>query len=46
MRTLLLIFCLFFGIATYAQTSINGTVKDTNGDPVPGANIVVVGTTV
>jgi len=46
MRTLLLIFCLFFGIATYGQTSINGTVKDTNGEPVPGANIVVVGTTV
>ncbi len=46
MRTLLFISCLFFGIATYAQTSINGTVKDTNGDPVPGANIVVVGTTV
>lgn len=30
---------------TYAQTTISGTVKDTTGEPLPGANIVVKGTT-
>ena len=32
--------------ASAAQTGkISGTVLDTNGDPIPGANVVIVGTT-
>ena len=34
---------LLLGMGTYAQTVVSGTVTDTNGEPVPGANIVIVG---
>ena len=40
-KLLLLLFCAF----SYAQTSVNGTVSDENGQPLPGANVIVVGTT-
>ena len=43
MRTLLLLSFLLLGMGTYAQTVVNGTVTDQNGDPVPGANVVIVG---
>ena len=39
--SILLLFC--FGL-TYSQTSISGTVLDDNGLPIPGANVIVVGT--
>ena len=39
----LLLFCTL-GIA-FAQTSVSGVVRDSNGDVVPGANIVEKGTT-
>jgi len=39
----LLLFCTV-GIA-FAQTSVSGVVRDSNGDLVPGANIVEKGTT-
>ena len=39
----LLLFCTV-GIA-FAQTSVSGLVRDSNGDVVPGANIVEKGTT-
>ena len=39
----LLLFCTV-GIA-FAQTSVSGVVRDSNGDVVPGANIVEKGTT-
>ncbi len=45
MRTLLFLCFLLVGIGSIAQTTIQGTVKDNNGDPVPGANIVIIGTT-
>ncbi|SFR38027.1 Outer membrane receptor proteins, mostly Fe transport [Robiginitalea myxolifaciens] len=45
MRTLLLLSLLFCGLGGYAQTVTTGTVTDENGEPVPGANIVIVGTT-
>lgn len=43
MRKLLFLSFLLFGLGTYAQTVVSGNVSDENGDPVPGANIVVVG---
>ncbi|MDG1571696.1 TonB-dependent receptor [Robiginitalea sp. M366] len=46
MRTLLLSFMLLAGAGLFAQTSVSGMVTDANGEPVPGANIVVVGTSV
>ncbi len=45
MRTLLFLCFLLIGIGSIAQTTIQGTVKDGNGEPVPGANIVIIGTT-
>ena len=37
---LLLLFCAF----SYAQTTVNGTVTDDSGQPLPGANVIVIGT--
>ncbi len=37
---------LLVGIGGYAQTTVRGTVSDQSGNPVPGANVVIVGTTV
>ena len=44
MKTFLSIVLLFFCSLTYAQTTISGTVVDDSGQPLPGANIIVVGT--
>ena len=43
MRTFFLFSMLLLGMGAYAQTVVSGTVTDTNGEPVPGANIVIVG---
>ena len=43
MRTLLLITLILFGTAGFSQTTINGHVVDQNNEPIPGANIVIVG---
>ena len=40
LRTLVLLFC----VASFAQTTVKGTVNDDSGLPLPGANIIVVGT--
>lgn len=45
MRTFLLLCLMAIGFGLHAQTVVTGNVSDTNGDPVPGANIVVIGTT-
>ena len=45
MKTIIPIFLLFFSGLTFSQTTITGTVTDNNGQPIPGANIIVVGTT-
>ena len=45
MKTILKIFMLFFCAFSFAQTTVKGTVTDNNGQPLPGANIIVVGTT-
>jgi outer membrane receptor protein involved in Fe transport len=44
MRTITQILLLFFCAFCYAQTSVNGTVTDDSGQPLPGANVIVVGT--
>jgi len=45
MKTILSILLLFFCGLTYAQTTISGTVLDDSSLPIPGANVIVVGTT-
>ncbi len=45
MRTITKIILLFFCAFSYAQTTVNGNVLDDNGQPLPGANVIVVGTT-
>tara|TARA_B100001287_G_scaffold35924_1_gene25412 strand:- start:112 stop:3039 length:2928 start_codon:yes stop_codon:yes gene_type:complete len=44
MKTILRIFTLLFGVLSFAQTTVTGTVNDENGMPLPGANVIVVGT--
>ena len=45
MKTILPLLLLFFCGITFAQTtSISGTVVDDSGQPLPGANIIVTGT--
>jgi outer membrane receptor protein involved in Fe transport len=45
MRSILSIFLLFFCATAFSQTTITGLVVDDNEQPVPGANVIVVGTT-
>ncbi|MCK0179502.1 TonB-dependent receptor [Flavobacteriaceae bacterium S0862] len=44
MRTILKIFLFFFCVSSFAQTTIKGKVTDDSGQPLPGANIIIVGT--
>ena len=44
MKTILRIFTLLFGVVSFAQTTVTGTVNDESGMPLPGANVIVVGT--
>ena len=44
MKTILRIFTLLFGVVSFAQTIVTGTVNDPDGMPFPGANVIVVGT--
>ncbi|MDO6471201.1 TonB-dependent receptor [Maribacter sp. 1_MG-2023] len=46
MRTILLLALMVIGTFGYSQTNINGNVVDQNNAPIPGANIVIVGTTI
>ncbi|NHF58775.1 TonB-dependent receptor [Flavobacteriaceae bacterium TP-CH-4] len=43
MRTILFMSLLLFGIVGFSQTRVSGTVVDQNNEPVPGANVVIVG---
>lgn len=43
MKIYLFIVSLFFCGISYSQTSISGSVKDSNNQPVPGANVKVAG---
>jgi iron complex outermembrane recepter protein len=44
MKTITLILTLLFCSLSYSQTTITGSVSDDNGQPVTGANIIVLGT--
>jgi len=46
MRTILLLALMLFGTFGFSQTNINGKVVDQNNQPIPAANIVIVGTTI
>ncbi|WP_281541531.1 TonB-dependent receptor [Maribacter aestuarii] len=43
MRTILFLALILVGTIGFSQTTINGTVVDQNNEPIPGANIVIVG---
>ncbi|TXN37993.1 TonB-dependent receptor [Flagellimonas hymeniacidonis] len=43
MRRLIIISLMLFGVISYAQTTVQGTVVDENNEPIPGANVVLVG---
>lgn len=43
MRTVLFIALILFGTVGFSQTTIKGHVVDQNNQPIPGANIVIVG---
>ena len=45
MKTILKLFTLLFCVVSFSQTTIKGKIIDDSGLPLPGANIVVVGTT-
>jgi outer membrane receptor protein involved in Fe transport len=44
MKTFLRAFALLFCVASFAQTTVKGTVSDDSGMPLAGANIIVTGT--
>ena len=45
MKTILKIMMLFCCAISFSQTTVKGKVTDNTGQPLPGANIIVVGTT-
>ena len=45
MKTLFKTMMLFCCALSFSQTTVKGTVIDNNGQPLPGANIIVTGTT-
>jgi outer membrane receptor protein involved in Fe transport len=44
MKTILPFLMLLFCGLSYSQTTISGSVQDDNGQPIPGANIIIAGT--
>lgn len=44
MKTIIPFLLLLFCGLTYSQTTITGSVVDDNSQPIPGANIIVIGT--
>ena len=43
-RILFTIICVFLTLSSFAQRIVRGTVKDTSGEPVPGAAVIISGT--
>jgi outer membrane receptor protein involved in Fe transport len=46
MRIYFIILSLFFCGISFAQNTISGTITDSNNQPIPGANVKVVGTSI
>ena len=46
MRAILLLALMAIGNIGFSQTTISGNVVDQNNEPIPGANIVIVGKTI
>ena len=44
-KTISVLFSLFAAFS-FAQTSVSGTVSDSNGNPIPGVAVIVDGTTI
>lgn len=44
MKSILSLLLLFFCGLAYSQTTISGIVTDENSQPIPGANVIIVGT--
>ena len=44
MKKLLLALLSFTFVTAFAQENVTGIIKDENGDPIPGATILVKGT--
>ncbi len=44
MKTTLKLLAMLFCVVSFAQTTVKGKITDNSGLPLPGANIVVVGT--
>tara|TARA_R110002049_G_scaffold37208_1_gene117544 strand:+ start:110192 stop:113002 length:2811 start_codon:yes stop_codon:yes gene_type:complete len=44
MKTTISILLLLFCSISFSQTTIKGSVKDDNSQPIPGANIIIIGT--
>ena len=36
---------LFIGVNAFSQTELTGTITDNTGEPIPGANIIIAGST-
>ena len=43
MRKLLFLSMMILGVFGFAQTTITGNIVDQNNEPVPGANVIIVG---
>ncbi|MDF0707173.1 TonB-dependent receptor [Flagellimonas okinawensis] len=43
MKKLMFVSLMLLGLATYGQTTVEGKVVDENNEPIPGANVVLVG---
>ena len=46
MKKITKLFMLLFCAVSFAQSTVSGKVTDNNGQPLPGANIVVLGTSI
>ncbi|RSK41697.1 TonB-dependent receptor [Mangrovimonas spongiae] len=44
MKSLFSLFLFFAGITLYAQTTVTGSVVDDSSQPIPGANVIIEGT--
>nr|WP_288933499.1 TonB-dependent receptor [uncultured Allomuricauda sp.] len=43
MKKLMFVSLMLLGLATYGQTTVQGKVVDENNEPIPGANVILVG---